>query len=213
MSNKIHVLCEQCSKETNHEVLAAQTTRSSHEDEYDWSTDYQIVMCCGCDTISFREMTLTEDDFDPETGESIPIVKLYPPRIAGRRPLENDYYLPPTIRRIYLEVLSAMNNSSVILAAIGLRTLIEGVCTDQNVKGSTLENMIDALSSEGVLSSNQAKILHAHRFLGNVAAHKIIPAKSQELVIALDIAETILKTIYILPELADAITTGKKKSP
>ena len=209
MSNKIRVLCEQCSKETNHEVLATQT-RSSQEDEYRWSTDYQIVMCCGCDTISFREVTLTEDDFDPETGESMYTVKLYPPRIAGRRPLENDYYLPPNIRRIYLEVLSAMNNSSVILAAIGLRTLIEGVCTDRNVKGSNLENMIDALSSEGVLSSSQAKILHAHRFLGN--AHKIVSAKSQELVVALDIAETILKTIYILPKLADEITTGKKKS-
>lgn len=213
MNNKIRVLCEQCCKETNHEVLAAQTTKSTHEDEYNWSTDYQIVMCCGCDTISFREETLNEYDYDPETGEPISTVKLYPPRMAGRQPLENSYYLPPTIGRIYREILSAMNNSSVILAAIGLRALIEGVCTDQKVKGSTLENMIDALSSEGVLSINQAKILHAHRFLGNVAAHKIVPAKSHELVAALDIAETLLKTIYILPNLADEITTGKKKSP
>jgi hypothetical protein len=169
-------------------------------------------MCCGCDTISFREETWNEYDIDPETGEQIPTVKLYPPRIAGRRPLENAYYLPPTIGRIYREILNAMYNSSAILAAIGLRALIEGVCNDQKVKGSTLEGMIDALSSEGVLSDSQAKILHAHRFLGNVAAHKIVPAKSQELVVALDIAETLLKTIYILPKLADTITTGKKKS-
>lgn len=213
MSNKIRVLCEQCSKETHHEVLATQTAKSSYEEDYGWSTNFQIVMCCGCDTISFREETWIDWDIDPETGEQTPTVKLYPPRIAGRRPLENAYYLPPTIGRIYREILSAMNNSSVILAAIGLRTLIEGVCTDQKVKGPTLENKIDALSSDGVLSSNQAKILHAHRFLGNVAAHEIEPAKSQELVVALDIAETLLKTIYILPKLADAITTGKKKSP
>ena len=127
MSNKIRVLCEQCCKETNHEVLATQTTTSPHEDEYNWSIDYQIVMCCGCDTVSFREATFTEFDYDPGTGEPIPTVKLYPPRIAGRRPLENDYYLPPTIRRIYLEILSAMNNSSVILAAIGLREQIATV--------------------------------------------------------------------------------------
>jgi hypothetical protein len=212
MSNKIRVLCEQCCKETNHEVLAAQTTKSSPEDEYNWCTDYQIVRCCGCDTISFREETLNEDDYDPETGELIPTIKLYPHRMARRRSLENYYYLPPTIGRIYREILSAMNNSSVILAAIGLRALIEGVCTDQKVKGSTLENMIDSLSSEGVLSTNQAKILHAHRFLGNVAAHEIMPAKPHELVAALDIAETLLKTIYILPKIADEITTGKKKS-
>jgi hypothetical protein len=94
MSNKIHVLCEQCSKETNHEVIATQTKKSSHEDEYNWSTDYQIVMCCGCDTISFREEKMHEYDYDPETGEPILTVKLYPPRMAGRRPFENCYYLP-----------------------------------------------------------------------------------------------------------------------
>jgi len=213
MSKKIRVLCEQCGKETNHDILAEQPAGSSREDEYYWHTDYQIVKCCGCDDISFRQETSTEDDYDPQTGESISTVKLYPPRIAGRRPLENDYNLPTNIRRIYREILSAMNNSSVILAAIGLRTLIEGVCTDRKVKGKNLEQKIDALSTEGVLSSNQAKILHAHRFLGNVAAHEITAAKPQELVAALDIAETLLKTIYILPQLEGEITTGKKKSP
>lgn len=213
MSKTLRVLCEQCGKETNHKIIATKTIGTTSEDECNWSTDYQIVRCCGCDTISFREETSTEDDYDPQTGESVPTIKLYPPRIVGRRPLENDHNLPTSIRRIYREILSAMNNSSVILAAIGLRTLIEGVCTDQKVKGANLEKKIDALSSTGVLSINQAKILHAHRFLGNVAAHEILPAKPQELVVALDIAETLLKTIYILPELAGEITTGKKKSP
>ncbi len=124
--------------------------------------------------------------------------------------MENDYKLPPSIRIIYREVLTALNNSSVIIAAIGLRTLIEAICIDQNASGDNLGKKIDALATQGVLSTQQAKILHAHRFLGNVATHEITAAKPTELVAAFDIAETLLKTIYILPELEKEITTGRK---
>ena len=41
--------------------------------------------------------------------------------------------------------------------------------------------------------------------MGNAAAHEMIAPKATELVAALDIAETLLKTIYILPEVADLI--------
>jgi len=39
--------------------------------------------------------------------------------------------------------------------------------------------------------------------MGNVAAHEIVAPKPTELVAALDIAETLLKTIYVLPEVAE----------
>jgi hypothetical protein len=207
-TTKLKALCEDCGRETNHDVI--HDYEIGENDEYYWHSTYQIIRCCGCDTISFREETITEDDYDPFTGKPGPAIKLYPPRIAGRKPLDNNYHLPTNIRRIYREVLSTLNNSSVILAAIGLRTLIEAICIDQEVKGKNLEKKIDGLHTQGILSEKQAKILHTHRFLGNVATHEITAAKPVELVTALDIAETLLKTIYILPELEKEIKTGKK---
>lgn len=65
----------------------------------------------------------------------------------------------------------------------------------------------------GWLSQKQAETLHMHRFMGNVAAHEIQAPKPQELIAALDIAETLLKTIYILPDMADSIKTGRKPPP
>ena len=206
---KTQVLCEQCCRETNHDVV--HEYHMSLSNECFWQANYQIVKCCGCGSVSFKIEVLTdEDDYNPDTGELEPSVTLYPPRITGRKPLEDDSKFPPAIQKIYYEVLNALNNSLVILAAIGLRTLIECICIDQNVRGANLEKKINALASTEVLSETQAKLLHTHRFLGNIATHEITAAKQTELVAALDIVETLLKTIYILPEMDKNIRTGKK---
>jgi len=72
---------------------------------------------------------------------------------------------------------------------------------------------IDELASVGLLSKKQADFLHSHRFMGNEAAHEIVSPKPEHLIAALDIAETLLKTIYILPEMAEQINKKKKKKP
>ena len=41
--------------------------------------------------------------------------------------------------------------------------------------------------------------------MGNEAAHEIVAPKAQDLIAALDIAETLLKTIYVLPNVAASI--------
>lgn len=103
-----------------------------------------------------------------------------------------------------------MNSSSPILSALGLRTLIEAICVNQKISGNNLEEQIEGLAKEGVLAPAQATILHSHRFLGNVAAHEILAPEPRELVAALEIAETVLRTIYFLPRLHRRIKTGQK---
>lgn len=69
---------------------------------------------------------------------------------------------------------------------------------------------IDELADSGLLAKSQAELLHKHRFLGNVAAHEMKEPSPKVLNAALDIAETLLKTIYVLPGIADTIKTGNK---
>jgi len=134
--------------------------------------------------------------------------QLYPDRTEERVPIDGSENFPGKTRRIYTEVLKALNHGAPILAAIGLRTLIESICIEQKTKSTNLAKGIDALADMGLLSKRQAEYLHTHRFMGNVAAHEIVASKPQELIAALDIAETLLKTIYILPEVANTIKTG-----
>ena len=123
--------------------------------------------------------------------------------------MTDDHHLPAKISAIYEEVIGAMNAQLPVLAAIGLRTLIEAICKERGIVDGNLEKLIDGLATSGVVSTAQASILHGHRFLGNTAAHEVVTPKPRELVAALEIAETVLRTIYILPELSKQITTGK----
>ncbi|MCX5871606.1 MAG: DUF4145 domain-containing protein [Deltaproteobacteria bacterium] len=205
-------LCASCKKVTNHVVLAEhKTSGDAYNGDIQWWAVYQIIQCLGCESISFREASACSEDFDPRTGEMQEAITLYPERMAGREPIDDYDEFPVRTKRVYLEIIKALNNQTPILAAIGLRALIESICLEQKTKSRTLAKGIDELADMGLLSKRQAAFLHNHRFMGNAAAHEIISPKPQHLVAALDIAETLLKTIYILPDMADQLKGDQQK--
>jgi len=207
----VKVLCGECKIVTNHNIVAWHEEGSGPEDEIMWRAHFQIIQCMGCDDISFRQTLACEEDFDPHTGHLQEAEILYPNRISGRDQMPGYEYFPAKTNRVYMETLKALNHRLPLLAAIGLRALIESICIEQKTKAKTLEKGIDELAAAGLLSAMQAEFLHKHRFMGNEAAHGIVAPKPEHLVAALDIAETLLKTIYVLPKIAE--TLNSKKAP
>jgi hypothetical protein len=201
--------CPTCKKHTNSDVLKEETRGSSSDDDYNWTEIHYFLKCCGCDTLSYAVATTTEDDWDPRTGEHYASWKNYPAGNAARTEMDDWHNFPPKIAAVYKEIIGAMNAQPPVLAGIGLRGLIEGICNEKSVPGADLKQKIDGLASAGIMASAQASILHSHRFLGNIAAHEIVAARPKELIAALEIAETVLKTLYILPALSAEIKTGK----
>src|SRR5205809_930398 len=116
------VQCINCTTPTNH-VVVEETKVSGEEEGIDWATEYQVIQCRGCDAISFRKVSWSSENFDPYTGEEESIETLYPSRTAGRNPIIGHEEFPGRTRRIYLEVLTALNNGAPVLAAIGLRAI------------------------------------------------------------------------------------------
>lgn len=204
------LFCYRCGKYTNHTVLAEKKIRSDPDYEEHCGEDHYFGQCAGCDAITYAISSWHESDWNPHTGEMDSNWKTYPRADTARQAMVDDYHLPGKISSIYQEVIGAMNAQLPVLAAIGLRALIEAICRERNITGGNLEKLIDGLAISGVLSAAQATILHGHRFLGNIAAHEVVSPKPRELVAALEIAETVLRTIYVLPELSKQITTGKK---
>lgn len=204
------LFCYRCGKYTNHKILSEKKVRSTSEDDDQWGEDHYFGECAGCDAITYAISSWNASDWDPNTGEVDSTWKTYPRADTARQSMADDFHLPGKISYIYKEIIGAMNAQLPVLSAIGLRALIEAVCRERNISGGNLENLIDGLSTNGVLSNAQASILHGHRFLGNIAAHEVVSPKPRELVAALEIAETLLRTIYVLPELSKQITTGKK---
>lgn len=172
------VACGTCGKVTCHHVLTIVSTsdESPDGDIQVWS-DFCIVQCGGCRTVSFCvESSCSEDlDFDERTGEQKYAVstRVYPSRIAGRSELEHAHLLPHGVYRIYDETRNALSNDMPVLAGIGIRAIVETVCKDRGAGGKDLKQKIDALVPMGLITADGAKILHSLRFMGNDAAHEV----------------------------------------
>jgi hypothetical protein len=191
---------------------------------------FQIIQCQGCNSISFRHVRTNSDDLHDQT------IFLYPHRTEKSKPIQYYCHLPEKLNQIYHETLNCFNNDYFILCAGGLRAIVEGICADKKIKngkvlvkeadGTTkmgkdglpdmkiskqLDGKIAGLVEKGILTQDQANILHAHRFLGNDALHEIQLSRSQvrrvhELSLAIEVVEHIFDTIYEIPKKGDELT-------
>jgi ribosomal protein L30/L7E len=209
--NEIEVACSECSRKTHHVVL--QSVDLSGREDYSsgdwfaWDTNYQIIQCQGCKNVSFRRAHMNSEDYfqvGPEEWKNTVYENIYPPRIEGRAKLKDDHFLPPNVSRIYRETITALSNGQNVLSGIGIRALIETVCKQKTATGRDLFNKINDLVTKGVLTSEDADILHKLRTLGNKASHEVKPHSEDQLSLAMDVVEHLLKGVYIIPKKARA---------
>jgi hypothetical protein len=118
--------------------------------------------------------------------------------------------LPFIVMRIYQETHRAASEGNQILAGMGIRALIEAVCKEKSAPGDNLFQKIDGLVGLGVLTHDGADILHKLRLLGNEAAHEHKPPTDETIEAAIQIAEHLLQTVYVLPVVANRLAQSRK---
>jgi len=164
------------------------------------SVAMQIIECAGCETKSFRLISTSPLNGFKEDGSGyLEKEFLFPARHMLRRPID-IYWLPPDLRNVYLEVLNALQNEIFTLSAAGIRAVVEGVCIHRNAPHNTLYKNITWLHEQNIITAEQADALHAQRIFGNEAVHQLAKPTEAEFHAALDILETVLTSIYILPK-------------
>jgi hypothetical protein len=215
--------CPRCKVGTNHKVERAVEWSDSDDQEgvSVWET-FQIIRCGGCDTISFRSVSGNSEDYHYDSNGNIEHderIRLYPDRpeksVVGELFLREEVYkVPAVIQSIYGETLAATEQSLPTLAGIGVRAVIEAMCSDLKAKGRDLEAKIDKLESMSLLTSEGAKILHGIRLLGNKAAHRMEAPSAQQLRAALRVIDHLLLGAYVIPHEAKILPqhTAKPKS-
>lgn len=219
----LKLLCPDCKRETRHRVV--QSVDMSGQEDFDddfwiaWDSTYQIVECQGCSYVSFRSESSNSEDIDPYEGKPIVTERLYPTRSKNFLTIKDFWNIPLNLRRIYREVIESLNNELYTLCGGGLRSIIEGICTDQYIKDgpvdikkkdgsikterrNNIEGKIAGLYEKGILTKRNADILHEHRFLGNEALHELTQPSRDELALAIQIIEHTLDHIYELPDKA-----------
>lgn len=195
-------------KNTNHVVLfrkefiTCDDFYPENSPSYKASKSYMVVQCAGCEQTSFLlrhtgTLFATEDEEIGHFDENFPDQE-YESDFALLSEQE-QLILPSLLRNLYGEVEAAFVNESNILAGVGLRMLVEGICLERKIAGKNLLEKIKNLHSANWLSANEVPILDKLRQIGNFSAHSIKGFSTTDLQYALEIVNHVLKTIYILP--------------
>jgi len=201
MEKMIWNYCAKCSHSTKHTILLSKVKKD--EDEYmDYGkTLYLMLECNGCEEISFRkEYHDYLETIEDEEGNEKPAVtiNIFPNQLNNHKTLEPLYYLPEKIKNVYEQTILALKGGSLLLAGVGFRAAIEAICIEENIKGYSLEQKINNLAKNRLITEKEAERLHTIRFLGNDSVHEIEIPSEEKLYMVLNIVEHLLKNLYIL---------------
>ena len=216
--NLVQVICLTCKNKNRHKVLTSVDVNGNEEWEYGeryyWNSNFQIIECQGCGSISFRSEHSNSEEHD-ENGTIVNEL-IYPKRTTDTWNSKDFFNIPYNLRRIYRETIDCYNNENLTLCGAGVRALVEGLCIENGISdgeidtpgpGGTiikkrvdsLQGKINGLHEKGKLTKENAEILHEHRFLGNTAVHELSAPSKGELSLALEIVEHVFDNLYEIP--------------
>lgn len=219
------IFCNNCRNDTNHipkyhscEYRLASVEKSA----YLITKGNLFWMCAGCENFTFEcydimeifrfDEDLSEDELNSLNElDSNPDVtsNFFPKRTKNDLVAKNFNQMPTFLKDIYQEVIAAFNNEIPILCAVGIRALVEGICSDQEITGRNLEKKIDGLAR--IIPQNIVANLHELRFMGNQAAHELSAPHKEEIQLAILICEDLLNYLYELDYKANTLSKIRNK--
>lgn len=205
------VTCRHCMRKTQHEILKEiiedLNTREDDEENYQGrdSLFWEIIRCLGCQTIAFYSFEDFKDYKGVVWNENI-----YPDPALNHYPQHAFKRVPNDVLQAYQEVVSAYNSGLHLLGGMGVRMVIEGICNAAGIPGR-LQDQIDSLQCQSLLTKAQAQVLHELRKLGNEAAHELFTPTSQQMLTYLKVLESTLETFYELDAHAQTLETERLK--
>src|SRR5438067_1734805 len=125
-SKIIKAPCNECTRETDHDVLKMHKTPGMDEEHGAWwETIFEMIECRGCHFISLRR-TFIFSEYET------PVIEYFPPPVARRMPnWGGDFLLHVPIELdlpdFFAEVYSALHANNRRLAAMGARAILDKV--------------------------------------------------------------------------------------
>lgn len=197
MSKKtVSAFCNECSKKTCHNVLSSVDV-GGYDGEVNWSNTYQVLECGGCKHVTFRKRFWFSEwqSGDPDEG---PIFEdsYFPPPLFREKPkwfAELDQKLSTVLEEVYI----ALQNNIRYLAAVGARTALDIILVDKVTDKGSFDVKLKALVSEGFVSEAEKGMLKAVTEAGNAAAHRGYLPEEKDLILVMDIIESVIEKLYI----------------
>jgi hypothetical protein len=184
--------CNSCKQLTNHILKGEHTGIFGSDPEFSEVLEYALWICMGCEF-----GTLEQTYWNDAMRDGQEDVNYFPERTEHALSTKPYSKLKPQLRAIYKEAIACYNAQALILSAVGLRALLEGICHDKRLKGKNLKVKIDGLQ-EYLPNKNIIRNLHHFRFMGNDAVHELAPPKPTEVALAISVIEDLLNFLYEL---------------
>lgn len=207
--------CNVCLRATTHKVLHRDVRDET--DEHDGHVylveriTFELVECCGCESVSLRHTSEHSGSPDPE-------VTIYPPAVVRKRPgwMGSWGFIVPQkgpkfeIRNLFREVYSAIFTGCNRLALMGMRAIVDVALTDKVTDIGGFSQKLDRAIKDGWIAKKSADVLLAAINAGNAAAHRGYNPEQSELNDVLDIVEHLVQALYVLEGTAAKLA---KKTP
>jgi len=225
------VQCNNCGGPRNHYILEESKVDESNDDYNPCITYFYIIQCAGCEKYAFATKGLYEDNqYFNDFGE--PDIKpVYNVYLEAHKEEERNSQLihfeekdfdnvPDSLLELYNQIVQVFRLDYQILCAVGLRTLVEGICKETSITegpklrlesdwgqmfrkdGTTpirenkLECKINGMFEQSMITRTQAEALHKVRMLGNFATHEVDTPRRKANRQAIKVIQHIFENIY-----------------
>ena len=201
MTETIQANCNECGGERNAFVRASHIIQGQEDEPgvppFDWAEVIKILECCGCNALSVRRESMFVDWDNVE-------ITYWPPK-QSRKPAWHNRLPDDNLRQAMQEVYVALNQGLVVLASIGVRTLLDRSFFILLKKDhGKFANKLNVMVKEGFLLERQKKIFQSIADVGNAAAHRAHLPTQETLTKILTAVESFLYQKFILPDDAEA---------
>jgi len=203
VKDKAH--CRKCGGERWHFILAKED-RAWSEDEgrVSGSDSWQILECCGCETITFRHTDWFSEITDPD---GTPILKKdqYPPSSSRKSPeWLNDLYVCVNIDEILfvgllVDIYATMGLKAFSLSAMGARTVVDWLVTKAVGDVGTFRQKLEKMRDMNKITPERVDVIYAAFDAASAAAHRGHSPTESELSTILDIMERLLYDLVVKP--------------
>lgn len=207
---RIH--CNQCGRETKHDLLAKRRQESfivPYPDDpitVDFVVTYSLLECRGCEEVTLRHVVWCSED-DPESPRA-PI--FYPPRVSRASPAWMDRTtVPSEYMGLLHEIYVALHADSRRLAAMGARALIDLIIQRRVGDHGSFGEGLTALVANGFLSTHHRDTVAAAIESGNASAHRGHRPSVVDIATVIDIVENLIQNEL----LADAASALRATTP
>lgn len=209
--------CNTCGGNRSAFIRARHSVREDFETsdpEYPvwYETTIQILECAGCHNLSTRRSGWLSE-LDPQFDS--PEISYWPPPQRSLPTWHSDL-VDENLRTAMKEVYVAVSQGMVILASIGVRTLLDRACyllLDEKDHGRFSEKL-KAMVEKNRLLESEKEMFQSIADVGNAATHRAYAPSQATLVEILTAVESFLFHKFVLPEKARRIkreTPGKDK--